>query len=89
MEEKNNRPVPPALPWMEWEVGKRVVARYHGSEGVHDALGTLLEKEPGHVVIDTKRGPVKVLASTMIVGKQVPPKKLREIKPIHGLDFGA
>ena len=55
------------------ELGSRVVVRYRLEDGLHDALGILLEKAPTHVVIDTRRGRVKVDARTMVTGKQVPP----------------
>ena len=61
------------LPWMRLEVGSRVVVRYRLEDGLHDALGTLREKAPTHVVIDTRRGLVRVDARTMVTGKQVPP----------------
>lgn len=61
------------LPWMRLELGSRVVVRYRLEDGLHDALGTLLEKAPTHVVIDTRRGRVRVDARTMVTGKQVPP----------------
>lgn len=61
------------LPWMRLELGSRVVVRYRLDDGLHDALGILLEKAPTHVVIDTRRGRVKVEARTMVTGKQVPP----------------
>ena len=61
------------LPWMRLELGSRVVVRYRLEDGLHDALGVLLEKAPTHVVIDTRRGRVKVDARTMVTGKQVPP----------------
>lgn len=69
----NTRPVstPPPLPWMEWTVGERVVVRYREPDGVHDALGTLLEREPSYVVIKARRGTVRVEANTMITGKRV------------------
>ena len=61
------------LPWMRLELGSRVVVRYRLEDGLHDALGILLEKAPTHVVIDTRRGRVTVDARTMVTGKQVPP----------------
>lgn len=61
------------LPWMRLELGSRVVVRYRLEDGLHDALGILLEKAPTHVVIDTRRGRVRVDARTMVTGKQVPP----------------
>lgn len=67
---------PPALPWMSWSVGDRVVVRYRAPDGVHDALGTLLEVEPSYVVVEAKRGRVRVEAPTMITGKKVPPAPL-------------
>lgn len=70
---------PPKLPWMQWNPGDRVVVRFREQDGgLRDALGILLENAPGHVVIDTKRGPVRVEAATMVVGRLVlPPKPLR------------
>lgn len=68
------RRTPPPLPWMAWSVGDRVVVRYRDTDGlVTDALGHLLDVAPGYVVVDTKRGPVRVEARTMITGKKVPP----------------
>ncbi len=64
---------PPFLPWMEWNVGERVVLRYKLSDGFHDALGNVLDVAPDHVTIDTRRGAVRVEASTMVTGKRVPP----------------
>ncbi|WRS30265.1 hypothetical protein U6G28_00785 [Actinomycetaceae bacterium MB13-C1-2] len=71
----NPRPetTPPPLPWMEWRIGDRVVVRYREPDGVHDALGTLLEREPGYVVIEARRGKVRVEANTMITGRRVTP----------------
>ncbi len=65
--------VPPSLPWMEWSSGDRVVVRYRAEDGVHDALGTLLEVQPSYVVVEAKRGRVRVDATAMITGKKVPP----------------
>ncbi len=66
---------PPSLPWLQWVPGDRVVVRYRADDGVHDALGTLLEVTPHFVVVDTRRGRVTVQASTMITGKKVPPAR--------------
>lgn len=71
----------PELPWMQWDIGDRVVVRFREKDYRRDALGILLEATPHHVVIDTKRGPVKVLASTMVVGRKVLPPK-RRFKPL-------
>lgn len=62
-----------ALPWMQWQVGERVVVRYREPDGVHDALGFLLEVAPDHVLVDTRRGQVRVEATQMVTGKKVPP----------------
>lgn len=64
---------PPPLPWLAWNEGERVVVRYRLDDGLHDALGTLLETAPDHVVVDTRRGPLRVEAETMVTGKKVPP----------------
>lgn len=63
----------PPLPWLDWTPGERVVVRYRLDDGLHDALGTLLETAPDHVVVDTRRGVIRVEASTMTTGKRVPP----------------
>ncbi len=85
MNKENDADTAPSLPWLQWEPGQRVVVRYHGPEGVHDALGTLLERAPDHVVVDTKRGPVRVEATTMITGKVVPPPKPHNFRPLPGI----
>lgn len=59
------------LPWLTWEPGDKVVVRYEIEDGVHDALGTLLETNAHFVTIDTRRGKVTVQASQMITGKLV------------------
>jgi hypothetical protein len=61
------------MPWLQWEVGERVVVRYRAADGVHDALGHLLAVAADGVVVRTRRGDVRVEASTMIIGKRVPP----------------
>ena len=63
----------PALPWMQFRVGERVVIRYRLADGLHDALGEALEVAPTHVTVATRRGPVRVDAATMVTGKRVPP----------------
>ena len=59
------------LPWMQWEPGDRVVVRYRAEDGVHDALGWLRERSPHYVVIEARRGLVRVEATQMITGKLV------------------
>ncbi len=71
--ERTASPQAPTLPWLEWAPGERVVLRYRRPDGLHDALGILVETAIDHVVIDTRRGPVRVEASTMVTGKKVPP----------------
>ena len=63
----------PALPWMSFRVGERIVIRYRLADGLHDALGEALEVAPTHVTVATRRGPVRVDARTMVTGKRVPP----------------
>lgn len=84
-ENPDREPTPPALPWMEWDVGDRVVVRYREEDGgLRDALGYLVEREPAYVVIDAKRGRVRVEAETMVVGRKVLPPK-RRFKPLPPL----
>lgn len=75
------RQEPPPLPWLQWQLGQRVVVRYQAADGVHDALGTLLETAPDHVVIEARRGTVRVEASTMITGRAVPNTQPRGNRP--------
>lgn len=58
---------------MEWQKGERVVLRYRLTDGLHDALGDVLEVAVDHVTIQTRRGQVRVEAPTMVTGKRVPP----------------
>ncbi|WP_115726923.1 putative acetyltransferase [Actinomyces culturomici] len=69
----SGRRTPPPLPWLAWTPGERVVVRYRLDDGLHDALGTLVETALDHVVVDTRRGRIRVEASTMVTGKRVPP----------------
>ena len=64
---------PPELPWLSWQVGERVVVRYRQPDGLHDALGDLLEVKPDAVVVHTRRGDVRVPATAMVTGRRVPP----------------
>ncbi|PFG38751.1 hypothetical protein ATJ97_1238 [Georgenia soli] len=64
---------PPQLPWTSWHVGERVVVRYREADGLHDALGDLLEVGRDAVVVRTRRGDVRVPAAAMVTGKRVPP----------------
>ena len=68
----------PALPWMQFRVGERVVIRYRLADGLHDALGEATEVAPTHVSVATRRGVVRVDARTMVTGKRVPPPPTRQ-----------
>ena len=68
-----NELTPPPLPWLQWQKGERVVLRYRLDDGLHDALGNVVEVESDHVSIETRRGIVRVEARTMVTGKRVPP----------------
>ena len=57
---------------MRWRPGERVVLRYRLDDGLHDALGTVVEVAIDHVSIETRRGLVRVEATTMVTGKSVP-----------------
>mgnify|MGYP000875449888 FL=1 len=57
---------------MRWRPGERVVLRYRLDDGLHDALGTVVEAAIDHVSIETRRGLVRVEARTMVTGKSVP-----------------
>lgn len=70
---RGKNPQVPVLPWLEWSAGERVVVRYRLSDGLHDALGDVIESEIDHVTINTRRGVVRVESSTMVTGKRVPP----------------
>jgi len=65
--------LPPELPWMHWRAGERVVVRYREADGLHDALGELVEVGRDGVVVRTRRGDVRVPATAMVTGKRVPP----------------
>lgn len=68
------------LPWLEWKPGDRVVLRYRLEDGLHDALGDVVETAVDHVTINTRRGPVRVEAPTMVTGKKVPPPPAFPVK---------
>ena len=57
---------------MRWRPGERVVLRYRLDDGLHDALGTVVEAAIDHVSIETRRGLVRGEATTMVTGKSVP-----------------
>ncbi len=67
-------PAPVAGGWLAWAVGTRVVVRRRLPEGGYgDVLGDLLEVGPDGVVVGTRRGPVRVAAADIALGKPVPP----------------
>ncbi|WP_256840379.1 hypothetical protein [Ornithinimicrobium faecis] len=56
-------------------IGTRVVVRYliEDGERATDALGDLLERTEGDVVIQTRRGPERVPLDQVLLAKPVPP----------------
>ncbi|MFD1717068.1 hypothetical protein [Georgenia deserti] len=60
-------------PWTRWQIGERVVVRYRAEDGLHDALGDLLDVAEDGVVVRTRRGDVRVPGEAMVTGKRVPP----------------
>ena len=68
----------PALPWMQFRVGERVVIRYRLADGLHDALREALAVAPTHVSVAPRRGVVRVDARTMVAGKRAPPPPTRQ-----------
>ncbi|QPK94750.1 hypothetical protein HCQ94_04265 [Actinomyces sp. zg-332] len=64
---------------MSWEIGDRVVLRRREADGFYDALGYLIEKSPHYVVIETRKGKVRVPSEKMVTGKKVPPPPI--VKP--------
>ena len=68
----------PAGGWRSWPVGTRVVVRRRLADGGYaDVLGDLLEVGPAGVVVATRRGPVRVAAADIALGKPVPPPPAR------------
>jgi hypothetical protein len=66
--------IPAGGGWLGWAVGTRVVVRRRLPEGGYgDVLGDLLEVGPEGVVVQTRRGPVRVAAADIALGKPVPP----------------
>ena len=60
--------------WRRWPVGARVVVRRSLPEGgLGDVLGDVLEVGPDGVVVETRRGPVRVDAERIVLAKRVPP----------------
>lgn len=75
MTNQPNTSTSPQLPWLQWQPGDRVVVRYRAPDGIHDALGTLIETTHDHVVIEARRGKVRVDAESMIIGRLVTKKR--------------
>lgn len=59
-----------SLPWLDWRIGDRVVLRRREHDGFYDALGYLVEKTPHYVVIQTRKGNVKVPAEKWLLVKK-------------------
>lgn len=60
--------------WRRWRAGTRVVVRRTLPEGGWtDVLGHLLEVTADGVLVDTRRGPVRVPAEAIALAKVVPP----------------
>ncbi|WP_156165072.1 putative acetyltransferase [Demequina silvatica] len=54
--------------------GNRVVVRYLLPDGqATDALGTLVSVSAAEVVVETRRGTVRIVGDTIIAAKEVPP----------------
>jgi hypothetical protein len=73
---RNGTSVTHATPagWLAWRVGTRVVVRRRLPEGGYgDVLGDVVEVGPDGVVVQTRRGPVRVAAADIALGKPVPP----------------
>jgi hypothetical protein len=61
-------------------LGTRVVARYLLADGrATDALGLLVERDAASVVIETRRGPDRVVLAAVIAAKTVPPPPARRV----------
>lgn len=70
--------IPAQAGWRGWAVGTRVVVRRRlATGGYGDVLGDLLEVGPDGVVVRTRRGPVRVAAADIALGKPVPPPPAR------------
>ncbi|MFV0253039.1 MAG: ferrous iron transport protein A [Beutenbergiaceae bacterium] len=64
--------------WRAWHPGLRVVVRYRNDSGSYsDALGEVLVLDDHGLTIATKRGPITVSASSIVLGKPVPPAPVR------------
>jgi hypothetical protein len=68
-------PVPLTPPaWRGWPVGARVVVRRAlPGGGLGDVLGELLEVDDDGVLVESRRGPVRVDAADIVLSKRVPP----------------
>jgi len=64
----------PDRPWLAWPVGARVVVRRRlDGGGYSDVLGEVLTTDDDGVRVATRRGPVRVGAAEIAIGKLVPP----------------
>ena len=66
-------PGPDAVAWESWAIGTRVSVRFRDEGRARDALGDLVAAGDGALVIDTRRGPVRVPVADILVGRRVPP----------------
>ncbi|RYV52060.1 hypothetical protein EUA98_05280 [Pengzhenrongella frigida] len=67
-------PAPGRRAWLAWPVGARVIVRRHLAEGGYsDVLGDLLTVDDDGVEVETRRGPVRVPAADIAIGKLIPP----------------
>jgi hypothetical protein len=57
--------------------GLRVVVRYRLPSGFTDALGELLSVDARTVVVQTRRGDVRIDLSSVVAAKEVPPPPAR------------
>lgn len=57
--------------------GHRVVVRYLLADGqATDALGDLVSVTAEEVVVETRRGTVRIIGDTIIAAKEVPPARV-------------
>jgi hypothetical protein len=66
-------PGPDAVAWESWTIGTRVSVRFRDAGRARDALGDLVASGDGALVIETRRGPVRVPVADILVGRRVPP----------------
>ena len=69
--------------WRAWPLGTRVTVRSRICDPLHkysDTIGVILESDSEGLLLDTRKGEVRVVGADILLGKPVPPPPERRVR---------